>query len=149
MIEDSLVIDVHGHPNSNERTGMIPDRPRLLRAMDRAGINMACVFHSCDGRSNDVTARFVEGCTDRLIPFAFATPTMGDDAERELRRTIDEIGFRGIKLYPPGAPWPLHDDHWHPIYRFADERRPTCHIRVRHLPFRVYCSLQGGEESSR
>ena len=26
---------------------------------------------------------------------------------------------------------------------------PTCHIRVRHLPFRVYCSLQGGEESSR
>ena len=28
-------------------------------------------------------------------------------------------------------------------------RSPTCHIRVRHLPFRVYCSLQGGEESSR
>ena len=28
-------------------------------------------------------------------------------------------------------------------------RGPTCHIRVRHLPFRVYCSLQGGEESSR
>ena len=29
------------------------------------------------------------------------------------------------------------------------ESYPTCHIRVRHLPFRVYCSLQGGEESSR
>ena len=26
---------------------------------------------------------------------------------------------------------------------------PTCQIKVRHLPFRVYCSLQGGEESSR
>ena len=28
-------------------------------------------------------------------------------------------------------------------------RTPTCQIMVRHLPFRVYCSLQGGEESSR
>ena len=31
----------------------------------------------------------------------------------------------------------------------AEGPGPTCHIRVRHLPFRVYCSLQGGEESSR
>jgi len=123
LIEGSLVIDMHGHSNSNEPVGMIPDRSRLLLAMDRAGIDMACVFHSCDGRGNDVTARYVEGCTDRLIPFAFATPTMGDDAERELRRTIDDgNGFRGIKVYPPSTPWPLHDDHWHPIYRFADER---------------------------
>jgi hypothetical protein len=26
---------------------------------------------------------------------------------------------------------------------------PTCQVRVRHFPFRVYCSLQGREESSR
>ncbi len=28
-------------------------------------------------------------------------------------------------------------------------KSPTCHLRVRHLPFAVYCSLRGGEESLR
>jgi hypothetical protein len=33
--------------------------------------------------------------------------------------------------------------------RYVRYPYPTCQVRVRHFPFRVYCSLQGGEESSR
>ncbi len=35
------------------------------------------------------------------------------------------------------------------VERIMNRELPTCHLRVRHLPFAVYCSLRGGEESLR
>ena len=41
------------------------------------------------------------------------------------------------------------DDQAERVLNAVLDAGPTCQIKVRHLPFRVYCSLQGGEESSR
>ena len=48
------------------------------------------------------------------------------------------------KLYPEGV-----DKGQYISVSLALIVSPTCHLRVRHLPFAVYCSLRGGEESSR
>ena len=84
-----------------------------------------------------------------------------DDADREgilaLSRDLetDEMPCSFWALTPTRLEEWLSDSSRHLLVAEADTTLtgigsyPTCHIRVRHLPFRVYCSLQGGEESSR
>lgn len=125
MIDGTKVIDFHGHVISNEWIGMRADPERMLRAMDLVGVDMACVFQGFDGTGNDTTARFVAQHPDRFIPFAFVSPVRGDRAISELIRTLDEMSFVALKLYPPSALWPLNDPHWYDIYRLVDERGLT------------------------
>ena len=40
----------------------------------------------------------------------------------ELNRSIDDLGFSAIKIYPPYVPWPMDDPVWDPVYQFADDR---------------------------
>ena len=120
------VIDFHGHVGRWDAYAMIDDQARMLAAMDLVGIDRSVVFNifHADGRTgNDETAAFIARCPDRFIGFAYVSPVSPPDALRtELTRCIDELGFRGIKLYPPSTPWPLHHERWFPIYAFADER---------------------------
>ena len=45
MIDNSTVIDFHGHVGSWDNLGMIDDQPKMLRAMDTLGIDRSCVFN--------------------------------------------------------------------------------------------------------
>lgn len=124
MIDGIEVIDFHGHTNRNDRLRMHADADRVMHSMDAAGIDRACVFHTgrLDGSGNERTARYAEANADRFIPFAFTSPILGKRAVEQLERAVDELHCVAIKLYPPRAPWPLHDAHWFDIYRFAHER---------------------------
>lgn len=125
MIEETQVIDFHGHVGRWDRYGMFDDPVLFLHAMDAAGIDRACVFDIFfpDGTTgNDLTARFVAQHPDRFIGFAYVSPLMPERMLPELGRAIDQLHFAAIKLYPPYTPWPLNEAPWAPIYEFANER---------------------------
>ena len=126
MIGATEIIDFHAHSFPSELDGMRNDLDLMLRAMDRAGIDRACVSDvSCVDAttSNDMNARFIEQRPDRFLGFAYVSPTMPDTVCKELTRAIDELGFAGIKLYPRSTPWDFGQPPWHPIYQFAQDRR--------------------------
>jgi uncharacterized protein len=120
------VIDFHGHVGRWDAYGMADDPIRMLEAMDAVGIDRTAVFNifQADSRAgNDATAAFVARYPQRFVGFAYVAPLLPPrEARAELARCVDDLGFRAIKLYPPYMPWPLHDEHWFPIYEFAEER---------------------------
>lgn len=125
MIGDQRIIDFHGHTGRQDTYNMIDDPAAILHAMDRVGIDVAClfnIFHPDGTTGNDITARFVAAHPDRFAGFAYVSPTMPDGMVAELTRAIDELGMVAIKLYPPYTKWDLNEPIWHPIYEFANER---------------------------
>lgn len=125
MIEDTKVIDFHGHVGRWDQYGMIDDPALLLHAMDAVGVDVACVFnifHPDGTTGNDLTAQFVARHPDRFAGFAYVSPLMPERMVPELIRAIDQLKFVAIKLYPPYTPWPLNQPQWNPIYEFANER---------------------------
>ena len=122
---DSHIIDFHGHVGRWDGLDMADDPNTMLNAMDRAGIDLSCLFNIFhpDGRTgNDLTAAFVARHPDRFIGFAYACPLWPEDPTAELKRAIDELGFKAIKIYSPYTPYPLDHPAWDPVYGFADER---------------------------
>ena len=125
MISGTRVIDAHGHVGNWEVLGMRDDAGEVLRTMDRAGIDVAVVFgifHPEGRRSNDDAAAFVAAHPDRFAALAYASPLMPGSMVSELTRAIDDLGFLGVKIYPPYTPWPLDHEAWDPIYAFVHER---------------------------
>lgn len=136
MIEGSRVIDFHGHVGRWDRWGMRDDPSLMLHAMDKAGIDVSClfaIFHPDGTTGNDILARFVAKHPDRFVGFAYVSPTMPEGMIPELTRAIDELKFVAIKLYPPYTPWPFDQEPWHPIYEFANERGLTIILHTDHL----------------
>ena len=125
MIEGNRVIDFHGHCGKQEGIGMVDDPALMLHAMDRAGVDIACIFnifHPDGTTSNNLNAKFVAQHPDRFVGFAYVSPLMPEGMVTELARAIDELNFVAIKLYPPFTPWPFNQEMWFPIYEFANER---------------------------
>lgn len=125
MIDGIRVIDFHGHVGRWDRWGMKDDPALMLHAMDRAGIDVSClfaIFHPDGTTGNDRLARFIARNPDRFLGFAYVSPTMPERMIPELTRAMDELRFVAIKLYPPYTPWPFNQPPWEPIYEFADAR---------------------------
>ena len=123
MIDGSEVIDFHGHPGRWGVSNLDPGP--VFRAMDAVGIDRSVLFdiwHPEGRRANDLTASLVAAHPDRLIGFAYVSPLMPETLVPELERAIDQLGLKGIKLYPPFVEPPLSDPAWWPIYEFADDR---------------------------
>ena len=81
MIGDQRIIDFHGHTGRQDTYNMIDDPAAILHAMDRVGIDVAClfnIFHPDGTTGNDITARFVAAHPDRFVGFAYVSPTMPD-----------------------------------------------------------------------
>lgn len=125
MIDGNMVIDFHGHVGRFEIFLAFDDPDTMVRSMDLAGIDKSClfnIFHPDGTLGNDLTASFVARHPDRLIGFAYVSPTMPGRMVPELERAFDELGFAAIKLYPPYTPYNADHPVWDPVYGFADER---------------------------
>lgn len=81
------------------------DAPGLLRLMDAKKIDKAVVasvhgiFYKNCQRANEELAAAVEGHRDRLIPFATLNPIY-PGWQRNLRLCREELGMKGLRLYP-------------------------------------------------
>jgi predicted TIM-barrel fold metal-dependent hydrolase len=104
---------------------MEDDLADMIRAMDRAGVDKACLFHIFYGdaaRGNDAVAAAVAAYPDRFIGFAFVTPHYPEEMIPELERAFGSLGLRGLKIYPPYAHKPATDPVWQPALEWANER---------------------------
>lgn len=121
-----MIIDFHAHVGSLSHYGAPSDADRMLAAMDMAGVDIACVFcsfRSNAARGNDQNARFVRAHPDRFIGFLFVTPHYPDEMLVEMPRAVDELGMKGIKIYPPYFSHDVTHPAWEPVFAFAHERR--------------------------
>lgn len=129
MINGCKVIDFHGHVGSWDHIGMIDDADTMLRTMDAVGVDTACLFNIFDADSrvsNDRTITFTSRHPDRFIPFAYIWPEGGADTMvAEAKRSIDELGCKAFKTYPPHTTFTLADRRWDPLYEFVQERGLT------------------------
>ncbi|MGI0067543.1 MAG: amidohydrolase family protein, partial [Thermoplasmata archaeon] len=95
---------------SGRATEILPyiEEPRLfLELLDRAGVERAVLINYLSPkvigytqRSNDFVSRYVRQDPDRLIAAGGIDPDV-DAPAREVRRLVEELGIRAIKIHPP------------------------------------------------
>ena len=93
---------------------MIPDnRPFLYELDDDLGNQMACAF-------NDYAAEALAG-DDRFIPVCWLYLPDMKGAVRELRRCVEDLGIRAVKLTGGYANCDLDEEPMWPLYELAEE----------------------------
>ena len=121
-----MIIDFHAHYPLGKNLGGVTRADEMLRAMDMAGVDKACVnniFHSRASKANDCMAEFVRAHPDRFIGILYVTPIYPEEIEVEMARAVDELGMRGIKIYPPYYSRTIEDPVWEPVFAFAHARK--------------------------
>lgn len=119
-----MIIDFHAHVGSMDSIGARYNIDEILRAMDAARIDITCLFNICHGnahRANILTATAVRAHSDRLIGFSFVTPHYPEEMDRELTFAHNELGLRGIKIYPPYAADTVEHEQWDVVFKFAHQ----------------------------
>jgi len=90
-----------------------------------AGIDYACILAELDHATsgvctNEQVRAFCHGRT-RLIPFCDINPHLYSTPGDELRRKVENEGFRGLKLYPTYQHYYLNDPMMYPLYHAAQD----------------------------
>ena len=103
---------------------------RLIREMEDAGIDKT-VLLALDGHIaftanltykdyNDYVANIVNEYPDKFIGFAGIDPRRGKEAIQELERCVEELGLKGLKLWPLTGFYP-DDLKFYPFYERVQE----------------------------
>jgi predicted TIM-barrel fold metal-dependent hydrolase len=114
------------HPVGYEQYIRRYDDPGAFEELLAAeGVDYACVVaelnHSTTGLcTNEQVREFCRGRA-RLIPFCDVNPRLFGDLGAELRRKVEEEGFRGLKLYPTYQHYYLNDPRIYPLYQAAQD----------------------------
>ncbi len=97
-----MIIDHHNHVWEGESTGGFLDEgmsvERILREMDRAGVDMAGVCTVAQAIDNDYVVKAQKEHPDRLFGYCMVNPREGG-AKETLRHYL-ELGLKGLKLHP-------------------------------------------------
>jgi hypothetical protein len=94
----SQTIDAHNH--LGVRHGAAQTGDEMVRRLDSAGVDKACVFPFVEGDfTNDVIDEAVQAHPSRLIPFMAVNPWHRQAAVAEIHRRAD-AGYKGVKIHP-------------------------------------------------
>ncbi len=114
-----MIIDFHAHIGREPAfLGNIRSSPEtLVKAMSAHAIDKAVIFPMPSPKisnletaqvANDYIHETVSRFRDRFIGFAMVTPyTDEEGGAREIKRAINELGLRGVKLHPDHCGFPL------------------------------------------
>ena len=69
--------------------------------------------------TNDYVADCVRRHPDAFVGFASVDPLKGPAAVDELRRAVEDLGLRGLKLHPGCQRFAPNDERYYPIYEAA------------------------------
>ena len=125
----NLVIDVHSHPgvggNFYWQGGDVDD---LVRMMDTTGVDYSCFSaYAAIGPDfvggNELVAAAIQRHPARVIGFAVPNPNYPALVGPDLRRRVEDQGFRGIKIHPSSHGYPVLGPNYRPVYEYADEHR--------------------------
>jgi predicted TIM-barrel fold metal-dependent hydrolase len=102
-----------------------------LRAMDEGGVRLGLLsaWWGPQGPliSNDEVAALTRQYPQRLVGIASVDLARPLDAIRELRRCVQELGFRGLRIVPWLWNLPPDDRRYYPLYAECVERNiPFC-----------------------
>ena len=151
VAQKRLSIDVHVHPWTrafmkkngpimkachffNLDVSKLPvSTDQLLDEMADAGVERAVILgqdtHATPNPAfksytlrNDEVAKIAEKSGDKLIPFAGVDPNAGKKALAELKRAIEQLGMRGLKVHSSANSVYINDrKSMYPIYDFCQE----------------------------
>ena len=86
------------------------------------------------GGGNDNLAKVVQRYPDKFIGFAHNNPFEAGATE-ELRRAVNELGFKGYKLLAPSLDTPIEDKSAYPVWEACAELD---------IPVLIHFGIQGG-----
>lgn len=105
---------------------VIPSLETYLESMDDLGIDML-VVHSTANRPdscrelNDRTAKLCQDYPDRIVGLAGVPLLYPPEAVREVDRAINELGLKGLKIYPRAQKVTLDQQSIRPVLARAAE----------------------------
>ncbi len=114
------------------------DAEGLLALMDRAEIERAwvssasAIFYKNAQAGNEELAEQVSGREDRLVPFAVINPAYVD-WEHDLQVCVEQLGARGLRLYPHYHDYALSDPCCNELIAAAAEKDLVVSIPLRQI----------------
>ncbi len=106
--DNIVTIDCHAHLTHHSRQDWGENDRRLIEAADRLGIDKLCCsilaprhparpedFRQC----NDWAAEAVRRYPGRILCYAYVNPGYVREAQDEVSRCVEKLGFIGVKLY--------------------------------------------------
>jgi predicted TIM-barrel fold metal-dependent hydrolase len=95
----------------------------MLDYLDEQGVDYAVALAETNvlitgTSSNERVAEFCQG-SERLIPFANINPYVTADLVSELRHCVNDLGCRGLKLYPTYQYFYVNESRLYPLYAEA------------------------------
>jgi len=99
------------------------DPGRFEELLAREGVDFACVLAELNEMTvgvitNEQVGDFCGG-RPRLIPFCDVNPYLFARPAEELKRLVENEGFRGLKLYPTYQQYFLNEPRIYPVYAVA------------------------------
>jgi len=122
---DVFVMDEHCHIGMYANQYLNCDGlPRIVRMMDRLGIDMAVISHmaalSADfAWGNDEVIKAIDAYPGRFYGYCTINPLYPDEIRGELERCFRHPGIKGIKLHPWMHERPLSHKNYYRAYEFA------------------------------
>ncbi len=100
----------------------LEDHWKDMETVDKAVV--FCTRHYPDSprERNDYVAEYVRAHPEKLIGFASVSPWEKDPVD-EIKRCVEELGLRGLKMLPIYAELPPDDRKYYPIYKTAQDLR--------------------------
>jgi predicted TIM-barrel fold metal-dependent hydrolase len=114
------------HPEGYEEYIRKYDDPGAFEELLAAeGVDYACVLAELSPSTtglctNEQVRDFCRG-RRRLIPFCDISPNLFTDLGGELRRKVEDEGFRGLKLYPSYQHYYPNEPRMYPLYQAAKD----------------------------
>jgi len=126
------VIDAHAHLGQfGGWANVSVTVEEMIADMDTFNISKTVVFMI----PNEIVREAVKRFPDRLIGFVWVNPYDGEKAVDEVKRAVNDWGFRGIKLHPLIHAFIPSDSIVLPIMRLAREYKLPVLFHTGHPPF--------------
>lgn len=116
----------HGSVKDWKVKNLNVDEKELISSMDEAGVDKAFVMghvwkpYKCETPLEWV-ASIVHKYPDRLIGFHVADPLGGLKEVENIDRAVNELGFKGLKLFPAYNHISLNDQRMYPLFEKAQK----------------------------
>jgi predicted TIM-barrel fold metal-dependent hydrolase len=116
----------HTHPTGlQEYIQRYKDPGAFEELLSSEEVDYACILAELCGDvsglcTNEQVRAFCQG-RKRLIPFCDLNPHQFSDLAGELRRKVEDEGFRGVKLYPTYQHYYLNNTMMYPLYQAAQD----------------------------
>jgi predicted TIM-barrel fold metal-dependent hydrolase len=105
------IVDGHTHLQIVDKT---PNSGRLAAELRKRGIGKAVAMTitgftpHCDiAKENNLLRELSDQEPEMFIPFCTVSPHQGEGAVSELRRAVNELGMKGLKLHPKRQAFPI------------------------------------------